>query len=132
MPCFQPFEQPADDLDMETCNCGARLPENAAWCPVCLKVPVDRNALLDELHETFHKTTWTTPPALTAPAPPPVYSRWRSGPRSFGLRVKLAITIVSIGITALGVIFFGYFFVAPMIVSTALLMYSTWFRERIR
>ena len=132
MPCFQPFELPADDLGMDTCTCGAHLTEDAEWCPVCLKVPIDRDALLDELHETFRNTTWTAPPALTAPAPPSVYSRWRSGPRSFGLRVKLAITIVSVGITALGVISFGYFFVAPVIVSTALLMYSTWMRERIR
>ena len=117
---------------MDTCTCGARLSEDAAWCPVCLKVPVDRDALLDELHETFRKTTWSASPALTAPAPPSVYSRWRSGPRSFGLRVKLTITIVSVGITALGVISFGYFFVAPVIVSTALLMYSTWMRERVR
>jgi hypothetical protein len=132
MPRFQLFEQHADDLDMETCSCGARLPENAAWCPVCLKVPVDRSALLDELHETFRKTSWIAPETLTAPSPPPVYSRWRAGPRSFGLRVKLAITFVTLGITVLGVISFGYFFSAPVIISATLLMYSVWVRERVR
>ena len=131
MPRFQPFEQPADDLVMEACTCGARLPENAAWCPVCLKVPVDRDALLDELHDTFRKTTWAAPERLTVPTPPSVYSRWRSGPRSFGLRVKLAITFVSVGVTALAIVSFGYFFVAPVIISTVLLMYATWTRERI-
>jgi len=132
MPRFQPFEQPADDLVMETCTCGARLDEGAPWCPICLKVPVDRAALLEELNETFRKTTWTAPSALIAAAPPPVYSRWRSGPRSFGLRVKLAITFFTVGITAIAVVSFGYFFVAPVIISTTLLMYATWTRERIR
>jgi len=132
MPRFQPFEQPADDLDMETCTCGARLPERAEWCPVCLKVPVDRDALLDELHETFRKTSWTAPGTLTGPSLPPVYSRWRAGPRSFGLRVKLAVTFVGVGITVFGVMFYGYFFAAPLIISTALLMYALWMRERVR
>jgi hypothetical protein len=93
MPCFQPFEQPADDLDMETCTCGARLPENAAWCPVCLKVPVDPEALLDELHDTFRKTTWTAPEHLTRPVPPKRFTRWRATLFTFGPRVKVPITI---------------------------------------
>jgi hypothetical protein len=90
---FQPFEQPADDLDMETCTCGARLPENAGWCPVCLKVPVDRDALLDELHDTFRKTTWTPPERLTRPAPPKAFTRWRATLFTFGPRVKIPLTV---------------------------------------
>jgi hypothetical protein len=117
---------------METCSCGARVPAGAGWCPVCLKRPVDPEQLLDELHDTFRKTTWSAPAALLAPNPPPVHSRWRAGPRSFGLRVKLALTFASVGITALGVRMFGFFFVAPWIIVTALLMYSTWMRERVR
>jgi len=132
MPRFQPFEQPADDLDMGNCTCGARMPENAVWCPVCLKVPVDKDALLDELNDTFRKTSWTAPDTLTAPSLPPVYSRWRAGPRSFGLRVKLSVTLVSVAITVFGVMFYGYFFMAPVIVSAALLMYYFWMRERVR
>ena len=117
---------------METCSCGARLPENAPWCPICFKAPVDGDDLLDELHDTFRKTTWSPSEALTAPSAPPVHSRWQSGPRSFGLRVKLAISFVSIGITALGAMSFGFFFVAPWIIATVLLMYATWMRERVR
>ena len=117
---------------MSTCSCGARIPEEAGWCPVCLKTPVDQAALLDELNDTFLKTTWSAPAALLAPNAPPVHSRWRAGPRSFGLRVKLALTAISIGISALGVRMFGLFFVAPWIIVTALLMYSTWTRERVR
>jgi hypothetical protein len=132
MPRFQPFEQPADDLDMEACTCGARLLENAAWCPVCLKVPVDRDDLIEELHDTFRKTTWATPERFMEPSPPPVYSRWRAGPRSFGIRVKLAFSIVTVGLTAVGVKFFGFFLFAPWIIATSLLMYSTWMRERVR
>ena len=132
MPRFQPFEQPADNLDMSTCTCGARLPEEAEWCPICLRTVIDRDALLGELHDTFGKTAWTAPEALTRQSAPAVYSRWRSGPRSFGLRVKLAITLVSLGITAFGVRYFGFFFTAPVIITTALLMYSVWMRERVR
>jgi hypothetical protein len=117
---------------MSTCSCGARIPDQAGWCPVCLKSVVDPEELLGELHETFQKTTWAPPEALLAPSPPPVHSRWQAGPRSFGLRVKLALTFVSVGITALGVKMFGFFFVAPLIIITALLMRSTWTRERIR
>src|SRR5437588_10427660 len=117
---------------MRTCSCGARVPDGAGWCPICLKTLVDTDDLLGELHETFQKTTWSPPQALVAPSPPAVHSRWRAGPRSFGLRVKLALTFVSVGITALGVKMFGFFFVAPLIVVTALLMYSTWMRERVR
>jgi hypothetical protein len=117
---------------METCSCGARVPLGAGWCPVCLKRPVDPEQLLDELHDAFRKTTWAPPEALLAPSSTPVHSRWRAGPRSFGLRVKLALTLLSVGITALGVKMFGFFFVAPLIIVTALLMRSTWTRERIR
>jgi hypothetical protein len=117
---------------MGTCSCGARIPENAAWCPVCFKVPVDPERLLHELHDTFGKTTWSPPAVLVAPSPPPMHSRWRAGPRSFGLRVKVVITFVSVGITTLGVLSFGYFFVAPIIVVTGLLLRETWRRERIR
>ena len=94
MPRFQTFEQPADDLDMETCMCGARLPEAAAWCPVCLKVPVDRDALLDELHDTFRKTTWDPPKELIAPPPPKRFSRWEATVLTFGPRLKLAVTAI--------------------------------------
>ena len=93
MPCFQPFEQPAEKKDMETCTCGARLPENAAWCPVCLKVPVDREALLDELHDTFRKTTWSPPERLVRPAPPKRFTRWRATLFTFGPRVKVSLTV---------------------------------------
>jgi len=117
---------------METHSCGARVPENAQWCPLCLESVVDTDALLGELHDTFQKTTWAPPEVLLAPSPPPVHSRWRAGPRSFGLRVKLALTFMSVGVTALAVKMFGFFFVAPLIIVTALLMYSTWTRERIR
>ena len=116
---------------MDICTCGARLPTDARWCPVCLKVPVDRDALVDELHETFRKTTWTPPRKLVAPAPPPVYSRWRSGPRSFGLRGKLAITIASVGLTLLGYLFAGLT-VLPLVFAAAWLIRETWTRERIR
>ena len=132
MPVFQRRARYADVFDMSTCSCGARIPEEAGWCPVCLKIPVDRNDLLGELHETFQKTTWSPPEALVAPCPPPVHSRWRAGPRSFGLRVKLALTFASVGITALGAKMFGVFFVAPLIIVTALLMRATWVRERVR
>jgi hypothetical protein len=117
---------------MSTCSCGARIPDAAGWCPVCLKTVVDSDDLLGELHETFQKTTWAPPEALIAPSPPPVHSRWRAGPRSFGLRVKLALTFLTVGITAVAVKSFGFFFVAPLIIVTALLMRSTWTRERIR
>ena len=117
---------------MSPCSCGARIPEEARWCPVCLKIPVDRNDLLGELHDTFQKTTWAPPEALLAPSPPPVHSRWRAGPRSFGLGVKLALTVATVGITALGVRYFGFFLEAPLIIVTALLMRSTWTRERVR
>jgi hypothetical protein len=117
---------------MSTCSCGARIHEGADWCPVCLKTVVDSGDLLVELHETFRKTTWAPPEALIAPSPLPVHSRWRAGPRSFGLRVKLALTVVSVGTTAFGVRYFGFSFVAPLIIVTALLMRSTWTRERIR
>jgi hypothetical protein len=117
---------------MSTCSCGARLPDAAGWCPVCLKTVVDSDDLLGELHDTFRKTTWSPPEALIAPSPPPVHSRWRAGPRSFGLRVKLALTVVTVGITAFGVKYFGFFFVAPLMIVTALLMRSTWTRERVR
>ena len=94
MPCFQPFEQPADNLDMEACTCGARLPENAAWCPVCLKTVVDTDDLLAELHDTFRKTTWTAPEHLTKPAPPQRFTRWRATVFTFGPRVKVPVTIM--------------------------------------
>jgi hypothetical protein len=132
MPRFQPLEQPADVLDMGTCSCGARIPENASWCPVCLRTVVDRDDLLVELHDTFREKAWSPPRAVTAPRPPAVHSRWRAGPRSFGLRVKLAITIVSVGVTAASAKFLGIFSVAPLIGVTALLMRATWARERIR
>jgi len=117
---------------MSTCSCGTTLADEAGWCPVCFKKPVDRERLLDEMNETFGKTTWSPPERLMQKSAPPVYSRWRAGPRSFGLRVKMAISLVSIGITVAGVRFFGFFFVAPLIIATALIMYSTWFRERVR
>jgi len=118
-------------MDMSTCSCGARIPEDAGWCPVCLKSVVDQGDLLEELHETFRKTTWTPPEALLTPSPPPIHSRWRAGPRSFGLRVKLALTIPSVAISVFGVKYFGFFFVAPLIIVTALLMRATWTRERV-
>lgn len=77
---------------MDTCTCGARLQENTEWCPVCLKVPVDRDALLDELHETFRKTTWTAPSHLVAPPPPKRFSRWEAAVLTFGPRMKVAVT----------------------------------------
>jgi len=130
-PVFQRCAPDADVITMEICSCGARLPDGAKWCPVCLKTVVDQGALLDELHDTFRKSAWSPPKALVAPSPRPVHSRWRAGPRSFGLRVKLTITIVSVGITAAGAKFFGFVFVAPLIIVTGLLMYSTWTRERV-
>jgi hypothetical protein len=117
---------------MSTCACGTTLADNAEWCPVCLKKPVDRDKLLDEMHETFRKTTWSPPERLTKQRADPVYSRWRAGPRSFGPRVKVAITVVSVGTTVAGATVFGVLFVAPLIIVTTLLMYSTWTRERIR
>lgn len=119
-------------MTMSTCTCGARILEGAGWCPVCLKSVVDADDLLGELNDAFRKTTWAPPEALLAPSRPPVHSRWRAGPRSFGLGVKLALTVVTVGITALGVRYFGFFFEAPLIIVTALLMRSTWTRERIR
>ena len=93
MPCFQPFEQPADALDMGTCTCGARLPENAEWCPICFRKPVDRGDLLAELHDTFRTSTWTPPEHLVAPAPPKRFTRWRATMFTFGPRVKVSLTI---------------------------------------
>jgi hypothetical protein len=46
--------------------------------------------------------------------------------------VKLALTVVTVGITVFGVKLFGFFFVSPWIIATALIMYSTWTRERVR
>ena len=103
MPRFQQFEQPADYLDMETCTCGARIPHDMTWCPVCLRSAVDKDALLAELHDTFRKTTWDAPEALVAPPPPKRFSRWEEGPLSFGPRIKIALSIL-VGLLQLGVL----------------------------
>ena len=79
---------------MEACTCGARLPEDSAWCPICLKAVIDPDDLLAELHDTFRKTTWTAPERLTRPAPPKRFTRWRATLFTFGPRVKVPITIV--------------------------------------
>jgi len=94
MPRFQPFEQPADDLDMSTCRCGSALPDTAEWCPICFRKVVDQDELLAELHDTFHKTTWSPPSRLVAPAPPKRFTRWRATLFTFGPRVKVPITVV--------------------------------------
>lgn len=94
MPRFQPFEQPADDLDMETCTCGAPVADEAPWCPLCFRKVVDPDDLLEELHETFRKTTWDPPKALVAPPPPKRFSRWEASVLTFGPRVKLGVTAV--------------------------------------
>ena len=80
MPSFQRPVRYADVFCMSTCSCGARIPEEAGWCPVCLKTPVAEAALLEELNDSFGKTTWSAPAALLAPNPPQVHSRWRAGP----------------------------------------------------
>jgi hypothetical protein len=91
---FQPFEQPADDLDMSTCSCGATLTEDAEWCPICFRKAVDHDELLTELHDTFRKTTWTPADHLTRPAPPKRFTRWRATFFTFGPRVKVPISAV--------------------------------------
>jgi len=76
------------------CRCGAEMHEDAEWCPVCLRKPVDENALVAELHDTFKKTTWAPPEELIAPSPPKRFSRWHPGPLSFGPRVKITLTVL--------------------------------------
>ena len=79
---------------METCSCGAHIPQDAAWCPVCLKTVVDHEALLEEFHDTFRKTTWDAPKELVAPPPPKRFSRWEAGVLTFGPRLKVALTVL--------------------------------------
>jgi hypothetical protein len=79
---------------METCSCGARIPAQARWCPVCLRPPVDRDALVEELHDAFRKTTWTPPQELARVPRTPRYSRWDATLFTFGPRTKVAVTIL--------------------------------------
>jgi len=79
---------------MKVCSCGARLVEGARWCAVCLRPPIDPDDLIEELHDTFRKTTWLPPEHLVAPPPPKRFSRWQAGPLTFGPRFKVGVTIL--------------------------------------
>jgi hypothetical protein len=83
---------------MSNCPCGAALSSEAEWCPVCLKRVVDPEQLLDELHDTFRKTTFTPPEHLVASPPPKRFSRWEGGPLTFGPGLKVTLTVLVLGI----------------------------------
>ena len=74
---------------MERCKaCGATLAAGAEWCGQCLSlVTPPARSVMDPVPPP-------RPATLPDPPPTPVYSRWRSGPTSFGIVGRSVVSVL--------------------------------------
>jgi len=108
---------PTEDASAAVCgNCGAPLTPGAAWCGQCLTpVPPPQKSIDPRRPEKVV-------------SPPPVFSRWRAGPESFGPVGRGLLTLALAAAVCIGFpLFQGILFVAlgmPIPVAAELGMYA--------